>query len=487
MLSWLLACSDYTIEETTKDPPFDPGDSADDDTDEGAPDIDVSPVSYDAGDVEVGALVSTRLTVSNLGDAPLEIDGATTPWTTTFASVTLAPYESTLLEVSTSALVGLHEDSVSIASDDPDEPLVVVPLAYRGLDPCSWEQWKPDDGCDGGWPGTGVDGEVTLASWSPNATTLAAPASGATLDVADENGFAVDDEVFLHDPVAGAWAFARVVGVVPLTLADAVDFPAGTVVQRVPHYTNVRVDETVSGARVVFRACGTVTVEGRLGADGGGWAGGQRTTTIPELGWQGRSEAGGGAQSDAANGTGGGGGSESCNVHTDGGGGGHATDGTQGGDNLPFSCGGTGGLGGGTIGEPTLAALFFGGGGGGGYLDTDATAGSYGGAGGGGGGLVRIVALGFDGGGFVGADGASGEDGHWIGGASPGGGGGGAGGSVWLTGPVAVRLSADGAGGGVGSEAGSGPTNGGTGGEGRIRVDGTLSATTSPEAYEACP
>lgn len=95
-------------------------------------------------------------------------------------------------------------------SDDPDEPTVVVPLAYQGLDPCSWEQWKPDDGCDGGWPGT------------------------------------------------GASAFAHIIGLGPLQVADSVEMPSGSSVHRVPHI------------RIVSRTPPTAPVEAeaRIRVDG---------------------------------------------------------------------------------------------------------------------------------------------------------------------------------------------------------------------------
>jgi len=148
---------------------------------------------------------------------------------------------------------------------------------------------------------------------------------------------------------------------------------------------------------------------------------------------------------------------------------------------------GTGGLGGGVIGEASLARLYLGGGGGSGYLDTDAGSGSLGGAGGAGGGLVYIVAATTEGPGTISADGAPGDDGVWFGGASPGGGGGGAGGTVWLHGPVYLNVSALGGEGGIGSEAGRYSTLGGAGGDGRIRIDGAFSGAANPERYPACP
>lgn len=491
VLAALPACQDYAYKGSDDAPqPYDTGEPFTPPVDTAsAPDIVVSPAAVDLGEVDAYTVLHATLVVSNVGSADLHIAAATSAWDAAPAltGTTLAPGASVTVELSTTAEVGDQTATYDVQSDDADAPLVSTPLRYTGLDdPCSWSHWRPDDGCDGGWTGTGTDGEATLTTWNPLTTALTDAVSGTVAHVADETGFRVDDEVFLYDAASGAWAFARVVGLAPLTLGDAVTFPAGSVVQRVPHYTDVTVDGDVDGARVVFRACGTVTVRGHLGARGGGWAGGARTTGIPELGWQGQSEAGPGAQSTAANGTAGGGGGASCNVHTDGGGGGHATAGTQGGSDSGYPCVGVAGYGGGTVGEPTLAALYYGGAGGSGYLDTDATAGSYGGAGGGGGGLVRIVAEGFVGEGVIEADGGAGQDGYWIGGASPGGGGGGAGGSVWLTGPVDTALSAVGGQGGEGSEAGSGITRGGAGGEGRIRVDGALRGAATPAAYLGC-
>ncbi len=491
VLAIFPACQDYKFKGGSDAAvPFDTGDTYSPVTDSSsAPDIVVTPALLDLGDVPAYTLVGGTVTVTNDGSANLHVSSAASTWTLApdLGGTTVAPGANETVYASTTALVGPQTANLVVSSDDPDTPEVSVDLRYNGIDdPCSWARYEPDDGCDGGWPGTGADGEVSLTEWAPTATTLTAPASGATLAVGDDTGFAVDDQVWLYDPVSGTSAFARVLGIHPITLDSSVSFPAGSVVQRVPMYTNVTVDGDVEGAHVVFRACGTVTVNGRLGAEGGGWTGGQETTGIPENGWQGQSESGFGGQSTAANGTAGGGGGTSCNVHTDGGGGGHATAGAQGGSDSGYPCVGIPGFGGGTIGEPTLSVMYQGGAGGSGYLDNDATAGSFGGAGGGGGGIVRIIAEGFDGSGVIEADGGRGEDGYWIGGASPGGGGGGAGGSLWLTGPVGTALSAMGAAGGIGSEAGNAQSYGGTGGDGRIRVDGALTGSATPSPYLGC-
>jgi len=458
------------------------------------PDIELSPEGFDAGGVAEGSTVEADFLVRNVGDAALHLYGGSSGWSLSPdpADVVLEPGESLALHLQTTAEVGSWVDALILTSNDPDETELSAPLAYEVADPCSWDSWVADDSCEGGWPGTGVDGDVSLTGdFAPAVTTLRSAAEAAsTLEVADGTGFATDDEVFGWAP-DGTWILGRVVsaGATSLELSEAVSLPMGAAIQRVPHYREVAVDVDVSGTLVVFRACGAVDLTGTLSADGGGHPGGPRATGIPEHGWQGTSELGSGIQDDAPNGTAGGGGAESCNVHADGGGGGHATEGSQGGDYASYHCGGPGGQGGGTIGDELLTSgVFVGGGGGGGYYDTDAGVGGYGGEGGAGGGLVRIVALdGFAGAGSITARGADGEDGYWPDRyTSPGGGGGGAGGTILLVGDGSVSLDASGGVGGEGSEAGQHLTAGGTGGDGRIRVDGAWSGTSSPEAVSGC-
>lgn len=479
------------------------GDSADPDTDtdtavdtaeEPEPDIEVSPDDHDAGTVEEGSLVEVDILVRNVGEADLHLFSGSSGWSLSPdpADVILAPDETLVLHLETTAEVGDWTDALLLQSNDPDEAELTVPLAYRVPDPCSWESWLADDTCEGGWPGTGVDGDVTLSGdFAPLSTTLStAVTAGTALQVADATGFAVDDEVVLQ-AADGTFLLGRVslVGTGTIELSEAVSAPEGATVQRVPHYRRVTVDEELTGSLVVFRACGDLRLDADLSADGGGHAGGQRATAIPEEGWQGSSELGAGTQSASANGTGGGGGSWSCNVHADGGGGGHATAGTEGGDWDSYYCGGPGGSGGGTVGDELLSTgLFFGGGGGSGYYDNDAGAGGWGGAGGDGGGIVYIVVRdGIGGQGRVLARGDHGEDGYWpTGGTSPGGGGGGAGGTIFIVGDGKVDLDASGGEGGEGSEAGMNPTSGGTGGVGRIRVDGSWSGDASPELVSGC-
>ena len=199
VLTLLAACSDYKIQSDPEDPIFEPGDSAPPEdtsvTIPGTPDIEVDPMAWDGGDVDAGATVGTTLTVYNLGTAGLTLTDVTSDWTLSevLAGLEIAPGDLATVDVSTVAIAGDQTGTVTFASDDPDEPTVEVTLAYHGLDPCSWELWKPDDGCDGGWPGTGRDGEAALDRWDPVATELASAASGTILTVTDETGFSVDE------------------------------------------------------------------------------------------------------------------------------------------------------------------------------------------------------------------------------------------------------------------------------------------------------
>lgn len=490
---FLAACTEYNVQGQQVEPEvFDTGSPTTADTGGrtlGPPDIAVDPLAQDHGEVEVGTALQAVIEIRNVGETALTLGELRTLWTPNLDPVgaILAPRQSLSVALSTVAEEGEHVEEVVIESDDPDEPRVQVTLRYVAERRCSWPSWHAMGDCAPPWGGTAVDGDVELSgAFTPPTTTLAADAVGTELALVDPIALAVDDEVFVHAP-DGRYAFARVLSL-PATVDAVLGLPAGSVVQRVPHYDDVHVTGEVTGSRIVFRACGAVTLDANLSALGGGWTGGRRPYGIPEAGWQGTSELGPGVQSTAPNGTAGGGGGLSCNVHTDGGGGGHATAGAIGGSYASYPCVGLAGEGGGTIGDPDLGAIQFGGSGGSGHMDNDAEAGSYGGAGGSGGGIViASAAQGFGGSGVVIADGGRGEDGYYAGrSASPGGGGGGAGGIAWLLGDVGVSVYARGGLGGLGSEAGAEPTYGGTGGAGFVRVDGALAGSSEPEPNLYC-
>jgi len=359
ILPWALlagasGCSDYgfTKPDTTSETPVetagptdvpapeteetgDSGDSGDTEAVEppAEPDIEVAPLLIDHGVVEAGALLVGVVEIGNVGTAPLTLIALRADPALVVApdaaGTSLVPGGSVAVNLTTVATLGAHVEHLWVDSDDPDEPSVEVTVTYEVEDPCSWDDWVPDD-CDGPWGGSGADGAATLGgSFAPPRSALIADAAGGALPVADPSAFAVDDELFvLADD--GAWALTRVVAPGP-TVDPAVTAPAGALVQRVPHYRDSVVAAPHTGDVIVFRVCGALDVAEPISATGLGWAGGRATSVALERGWQGASASGPGAQSVAANGLGGGGGSGVCNGHADGGGGGHATAGAVGG------------------------------------------------------------------------------------------------------------------------------------------------------------
>lgn len=122
LLPLLAACSDYNIAGKG-------GDNPGQDADEPRPgDVDVSPGSVDAGILctEGGATVA----ITNRGDGDLELTGLSTTsgaWTARSGLVpaTLAPGER--LDVGLSG--GPGDDTLVVETDDPDEPIVNVPIS----------------------------------------------------------------------------------------------------------------------------------------------------------------------------------------------------------------------------------------------------------------------------------------------------------------------------------------------------------------------
>jgi len=270
------------------------------------------------------------------------------------------------------------------------------------------------------------------------------------------------------------------------------------VAQRVPNWSDVTVPAGTTltatpfngtlGGVLVFRASGTLKVDGLIDVSGRGLRGGQAVTGGWGGGWRGESMTTGfGTQRThtADNGAGGGGDAEWCCAGSGAGGGGHGTAGAPG---TPSGCSCGGGWaygnvtsqGGGTIGAADLAKLLLGPGGGAGGVDGDNP--DYGGGGGAGGGIVFVGAGTVQ----VGATGAIRSNGGApaTSNGETGGGGGGAGGSVLLTvggGALGASLvAATGAAGGTASAAG------GAGGAGRIAIRhvDAISGGTSPTAHD---
>ncbi len=102
-------------------------------TDEAIPNIEVTPAQLDIT-VDVGAVGTATVTISNAGSGPLTITEALVPadWAVPRpVSSPLAPGASVdlVLDVTTAALtLGGYATTLTIRSDDPDEPEIVVPI-----------------------------------------------------------------------------------------------------------------------------------------------------------------------------------------------------------------------------------------------------------------------------------------------------------------------------------------------------------------------
>lgn len=116
----LVGCSEYNLSEE-KGPEGGAGDSGL----PGAPDLVADPAAYAGGGVCGDTTVP--VTLSNAGDAPLTITGASTSGSWTILGftppVTLDPGLSTDFTVA-----GQGEGSLALESDDPDEPVRSIPL-----------------------------------------------------------------------------------------------------------------------------------------------------------------------------------------------------------------------------------------------------------------------------------------------------------------------------------------------------------------------
>lgn len=124
----LLGCIDYGVEKNVSP------------TDEGAPDISVSPTDVDVGPFADGEVGTATVRVENLGDTVLTLDRAEVVGGTAFTLLSigansLEPAGATDIVVQYRPMSPSDTSSLELASNDPDEPLVVVPLAGQGLLP----------------------------------------------------------------------------------------------------------------------------------------------------------------------------------------------------------------------------------------------------------------------------------------------------------------------------------------------------------------
>lgn len=97
------------------------------------PDIVVEPPSLDFGTVAPLCVADTPLTVRNVGDSALQVEGLTLQETDSFLvgseAISLAPGESRAFEARfMPSADGSYEAEISVHSNDPDEELVIVPV-----------------------------------------------------------------------------------------------------------------------------------------------------------------------------------------------------------------------------------------------------------------------------------------------------------------------------------------------------------------------
>lgn len=95
----------------------------------------VTPLSYDFGVVNVGIFSSFAFTVSNVGDAPMNIAGYTSgdaAYTAMFADMVVMPGMSTLMTVTFAPMDGLQHPAVITIDSDATDPHYAVNADGRG-------------------------------------------------------------------------------------------------------------------------------------------------------------------------------------------------------------------------------------------------------------------------------------------------------------------------------------------------------------------
>ncbi len=128
-LLFLVGCDGATIKDTSIDTSI----GVDDDTGTGTPDIVVTPTSLDFGAVAPEEVGQAAFTVSNIGPDPLDLSAAISSGDPLFSidasTATLLSGEDVVVTVSFSARdEGVYTGQVTVVSNDPDEPSVVVYL-----------------------------------------------------------------------------------------------------------------------------------------------------------------------------------------------------------------------------------------------------------------------------------------------------------------------------------------------------------------------
>ncbi len=141
------------------------------------PDIDVATTEVDFGEVPVGASASRLLRIDNRGEAILDVDlAAVEGFEADRTHLEVPPAASASVELTfTPTEPGRVSAAMWIASNDPDESMVLIRLAGTGLA-------MPMD--DAGWSDAGVDGGAELVDGGGGCgcrTTEGAPAASLWL------------------------------------------------------------------------------------------------------------------------------------------------------------------------------------------------------------------------------------------------------------------------------------------------------------------
>ncbi|HEX6790377.1 MAG TPA: S8 family serine peptidase, partial [Candidatus Krumholzibacteria bacterium] len=104
-----------------------------------AADVAVAPAALEFGDHYTGTCADDTVIVTNIGSVPLEVSAVTTSlpaFTEDAGPFTLAPGETRVVRVTFCPLAAVeHADTLVIASNDPDHPVLAVALRGRGVDP----------------------------------------------------------------------------------------------------------------------------------------------------------------------------------------------------------------------------------------------------------------------------------------------------------------------------------------------------------------
>ncbi len=429
------------------------------------------------------------LETSNIWYADTDADGQGDPNVTTNECLQPIGYVDNGDDCDDSSASDIDGDGTQdCADDDSDGDQLPNDMDIDPLDPSIVRTPKGGTGYDGDFS---VSGSGTQADW----TLLdgGETAGNSTITVLDSSAFQYLDELLIlsqQGADAGIYEMVFVtsingnsLGITP-PLNEDYDTSSTVLVQRIPHYQNVDISGVLSpslwggmgGGVVIFRAAGTVAIDGSIEASGFGYQGGAGVYGNGYDPIQGESYQSLGQSGNTSANDGGGGAYPRRSDNSDGGGGGSYGSAGTAGVNY-FGAGVTSP--GDTYGSADLNEWFLGSGGGGGSPDTEGdgvSTANYSGDGGSGGGSIIIfsstsIAIN----GSIVADGDNGDD-SISGSGECGGGGGGSGGQIYLGAPEIeingmVRTIGGIGGIGYGNSGQYGSAQGGSGGEGRIRLD----------------